>query len=95
MALICHLRSGLSSFSRRLPHYGRHSERELNTLTTGESTLALDRQLTKRWDAFVEYVGDLSEQEARGICCISEPPTARGLNSRSMCMSAWAIRRHE
>jgi hypothetical protein len=25
---------------------------------TGESTFVLDRQLTKRWDAFVEYAGD-------------------------------------
>jgi hypothetical protein len=30
--------------------------------TTGETTFVLDRQLTKRWDAFVEYVGDFPEQ---------------------------------
>jgi hypothetical protein len=30
--------------------------------TTGESTFVLDRQLTKRWDAFVEYVGDFPQQ---------------------------------
>lgn len=28
---------------------------------TGESTFLLDRQLTKPWDAFVEYAGDFSE----------------------------------
>ncbi len=28
---------------------------------TGESTFLVDRQLTKRWDAFVEYVGDFPE----------------------------------
>jgi len=28
---------------------------------TGESTFLLDRQLTKPWDAFVEYVGDFPE----------------------------------
>ncbi len=28
---------------------------------TGESTLLLDRQLTKPWDAFVEYAGDFPE----------------------------------
>ena len=27
----------------------------------GESTFLLDRQLTKPWDAFVEYAGDFSE----------------------------------
>ena len=29
---------------------------------TGESTFLLDRQLTKRWDAFGEYAGDFPEQ---------------------------------
>jgi hypothetical protein len=29
---------------------------------TGESTFLMDRQLTKTWDAFVEYVGDFPEQ---------------------------------
>ena len=29
---------------------------------TGESTFLMDRQLTKAWDAFVEYVGDFPEQ---------------------------------
>jgi hypothetical protein len=29
---------------------------------TGESTFYLDRQLTKPWDAFVEYVGDFPER---------------------------------
>ncbi len=29
---------------------------------TGETTFLLDRQLTKRWDAFVEYAGDFPEQ---------------------------------
>jgi hypothetical protein len=29
---------------------------------TGESTFLVDRQLTKPWDAFVEYVGDFPEQ---------------------------------
>jgi hypothetical protein len=28
---------------------------------TGESTFVLDRQLTKRWDTFVEYAGDFPE----------------------------------
>jgi hypothetical protein len=28
---------------------------------TGESTILLDRQLTGRWDVFVEYAGDFSE----------------------------------
>ncbi len=28
---------------------------------TGETTFLIDRQLTKQWDAFVEYVGDFSE----------------------------------
>jgi hypothetical protein len=28
---------------------------------TGEATFLLDRQLTKRWDAFVEYAGDFPE----------------------------------
>lgn len=28
---------------------------------TGETTFLLDRQLTKKWDAFVEYAGDLPE----------------------------------
>jgi hypothetical protein len=28
---------------------------------TGESTFLLDRQLTKPWDAFVEYAGDFPE----------------------------------
>jgi len=28
---------------------------------TGESTLLFDRQLTKRWDGFVEYAGDFPE----------------------------------
>jgi len=28
---------------------------------TGETTFLLDRQLTKPWDAFVEYVGDFPE----------------------------------
>jgi len=34
---------------------GRHN-------TTGESTFLIDRQLTKRWDAFVEYAGDFPER---------------------------------
>jgi hypothetical protein len=29
---------------------------------TGETTLLMDRQLTKTWDAFVEYAGDFPEQ---------------------------------
>jgi hypothetical protein len=29
--------------------------------TTGESTFLLDRQLTKTWDAFVEYAGDFPQ----------------------------------
>jgi Putative MetA-pathway of phenol degradation len=29
---------------------------------TGESTFLVDRQLTKTWDAFVEYVGDFPER---------------------------------
>ncbi len=29
---------------------------------TGESTFLMDRQLTKPWDAFVEYVGDFPER---------------------------------
>jgi hypothetical protein len=29
---------------------------------TGETTFLLDRQLTKTWDAFVEYAGDFPEQ---------------------------------
>jgi Putative MetA-pathway of phenol degradation len=29
---------------------------------TGESTFLLDRQLTKPWDVFVEYVGDFPER---------------------------------
>jgi Putative MetA-pathway of phenol degradation len=29
---------------------------------TGETTFLIDRQLTKPWDAFVEYVGDFPEQ---------------------------------
>jgi Putative MetA-pathway of phenol degradation len=29
---------------------------------TGETTFLIDRQLTKRWDAFVEYAGDFPEQ---------------------------------
>jgi hypothetical protein len=29
---------------------------------TGETTFLLDRQLTSRWDAFVEYAGDFPEQ---------------------------------
>lgn len=29
---------------------------------TGETTFLVDRQLTKTWDAFVEYVGDFPEQ---------------------------------
>ena len=29
---------------------------------TGETTFLLDRQLTKPWDAFVEYAGDFPEQ---------------------------------
>jgi len=29
---------------------------------TGETTFLLDRQLTKRWDAFAEYAGDFPEQ---------------------------------
>lgn len=29
---------------------------------TGESTFLIDRQLTKNWDAFVEYAGDFPEQ---------------------------------
>jgi hypothetical protein len=29
---------------------------------TGETTFLMDRQLTKTWDAFVEYVGDFPEQ---------------------------------
>ena len=28
---------------------------------TGETTFVVDRQLTKKWDAFVEYVGDFPE----------------------------------
>jgi hypothetical protein len=28
---------------------------------TGESTFLVDRQLTKPWDAFVEYAGDFPE----------------------------------
>ena len=30
--------------------------------TTGETTFLLDRQLTKRWDAFAEYAGDFPER---------------------------------
>jgi hypothetical protein len=29
---------------------------------TGETTFLIDRQLTKRWDTFVEYAGDFAEQ---------------------------------
>jgi hypothetical protein len=29
---------------------------------TGETTFLIDRQLTKRWDAFVEYAGDFPEE---------------------------------
>jgi len=29
---------------------------------TGETTFLLDRQLTTRWDAFIEYAGDFPEQ---------------------------------
>ena len=29
---------------------------------TGETTFLMDRQLTKTWDAFVEYAGDFPEQ---------------------------------
>lgn len=29
---------------------------------TGETTFLLDRQLTKQWDAFIEYAGDFPEQ---------------------------------
>jgi hypothetical protein len=29
---------------------------------TGETTFLMDRQLTKTWDAFVEYAGDFAEQ---------------------------------
>lgn len=29
---------------------------------TGETTFLMDRQLTKRWDAFVEYAGDFPER---------------------------------
>ena len=29
---------------------------------TGEGTLLIDRQLTKKWDAFVEYAGDFPER---------------------------------
>jgi len=29
---------------------------------TGETTFLIDRQLTKTWDAFVEYAGDFAEQ---------------------------------
>ena len=29
---------------------------------TGESTFLMDRQLTKKWDAFAEYAGDFPEQ---------------------------------
>ena len=29
---------------------------------TGETTFLIDRQLTKTWDAFVEYAGDFPEQ---------------------------------
>ena len=29
---------------------------------TGETTFLMDRQLTKPWDAFVEYVGDFPER---------------------------------
>jgi hypothetical protein len=29
---------------------------------TGETTLLMDRQVTKRWDAFVEYAGDFPER---------------------------------
>ena len=29
---------------------------------TGESTFLMDRQLTKTWDAFVEYAGDFPGQ---------------------------------
>ena len=32
--------------------------------TTGESTFVVDRQLAKRWDAFVEYVGDYPDHGA-------------------------------
>ena len=32
--------------------------------TTGETTFLMDRQLTKTWDAFVEYAGDFPEQGA-------------------------------
>ena len=28
---------------------------------TGETTFLIDRQLTKTWDAFVEYAGDLPQ----------------------------------
>jgi hypothetical protein len=31
---------------------------------TGETTFLMDRQLTKTWDAFVEYAGDFPEQGA-------------------------------
>jgi hypothetical protein len=29
---------------------------------TGESTILLDRQLTRPWDVFIEYVGDFPER---------------------------------
>jgi hypothetical protein len=35
--------------------FGRHD-------FTGEATLVFDRQLTKPWDAFIEYAGDFSER---------------------------------
>jgi hypothetical protein len=32
--------------------------------TTGETTLLIDRQFTKTWDAFVEYAGDFRQTGA-------------------------------
>ena len=39
---------------------------------TGQSTFVLDRQLTGRWDAFVEYAGSFRNAGGRSTCCTSE-----------------------
>ena len=57
---------------------------------TGETTFLIDRQLTKTWDAFVEYAGDFAEQggpTASG--CISARPTSRRPISNWICMWEW------
>jgi hypothetical protein len=38
---------------------------------TGELTFLVDRQLTKPWDAFIEYAGDFPENGGPRTCCTS------------------------